>query len=130
MDNELNWEQYEPYFDRHEFACKHTGLCNMTPEFMEKLLELRKIYRRPMIITSGYRAPTHPLEIKKAVPGEHAMGRAADIACEGSYAYELVRHALALGFVRVGISQRAGVGRYIHLGIGGAGLPAPRIWSY
>lgn len=30
--------------------------------------------RRPMRVTSGYRHPTHPIEAKKAKPGEHASG--------------------------------------------------------
>lgn len=130
MDNELNWDKYEPYFKEAEFACKYTGACRMTADFMDKLLELRKAYGRPMIITSGYRHPTHPVEARKVSPGEHCLGCAADIACVGEEAYELVKYAIILGFTRVGVSQRAGVGRYVHLGIGGAGLPAPRIWSY
>lgn len=133
MDNEIDWGKYAPYFKRDEFACRHTGACNMTPEFMDKLLELRKVYGRPMTINSGYRHPTHPVEIAKArkgILGEHSMGCAADIACSGGDTYDLIKYAIMLGFTRIGVSQRAGVGRYVHLGIGGEGLPAPRIWSY
>lgn len=131
MDNKIvRWDKYAPYFKESEFACKHTGECHMTAEFMDKLLELRKAYGVPMIITSGYRHPTHPVEARKAVPGEHSMGRAADIACSGENAFDMVKYAIMLGFTRIGVSQRAGIARYVHLGIGGEGLPAPRIWSY
>lgn len=128
--DEINWEKLAPYFKREEFACKHTGECRMRLKFMDKLLALRKIYNRPMVITSGYRHPTHPIEAKKKAPGEHTMGMAADIACDGGQAFIIVKEAILLGFTRVGVSQRAGVGRYVHIGLGGEGLPEPRIWSY
>ena len=68
------------HFKREEFDCQVTGTNNMEREFLEKLDELREACGFPFEVTSGYRHPTkHPIEMKKAVPGTHAQGIAADI---------------------------------------------------
>lgn len=122
----MDWSLY-PNFSEKEFRCKHTGKCNMHPDFMKKLQALRTAYGKPMAVTSGYRDPTHPEEICKAKPGEHAFGRAADIAVHGPDALRLIRLALDAGFVRIGVQQKGG-GRFIHLG-DSPDFP-PGIWSY
>lgn len=122
----MNWADY-PNFTKSEFDCKHTNKNVMQPEFMEKLQALRVKYDKPMRITSGYRHWTHPVEARKGhTTGEHTRGTCADIACNvGRERYEIVRLALELGFPRIGIAKT-----FIHLGIGGAGLPTPTIWDY
>ena len=122
----MNWADY-PYFTKAEFDCKHTGKNEMQPEFMAKLQLLREKYGRPMIVTSGYRHWTHPVEARKGhTTGEHTRGTCADIACtSGAERYKIVQLALQLGFPRIGIAKN-----FIHLGLGGAGLPAPTIWDY
>jgi zinc D-Ala-D-Ala carboxypeptidase len=122
----MNWVDY-PYFTKAEFDCKHTGKNKMQPEFMAKLQLLREKYGKPIVITSGYRHWTHPVEAKKGhTTGEHTRGTCADIACtSGADRYQIVRLALQLGFPRIGIAKS-----FIHLGIGGAGLPSPTIWDY
>lgn len=124
------WGKYAPFFTFLEMKCKHTGACHMDREFMDVLLTIRKEYDKPMKITSGYRHTTHPAEAGKGSLGEHSLGRAVDVACDGLGASELVTLALRHGITRIGISQRLGQPRYIHLGMGGHGLPEPRIWSY
>jgi uncharacterized protein YcbK (DUF882 family) len=122
----MNWADY-PYFTKAEFDCKHTGKNDMQPEFMAKLQLLREKYGRPMIVTSGYRHWTHPVEARKGhTTGEHTRGTCADIACtSGAERYKIIQLALQLGFPRIGIAKN-----FIHLGIGGAGLPSPTIWDY
>jgi zinc D-Ala-D-Ala carboxypeptidase len=122
----MNWADY-PYFTKAEFDCKHTGKNEMQPEFMAKLQLLREKYGKPIVITSGYRHWTHPVEAKKGhTTGEHTRGTCADIACtSGADRYQIVRLGLQLGFPRIGIAKS-----FIHLGIGGAGLPSPTIWDY
>jgi uncharacterized protein YcbK (DUF882 family) len=122
----MNWADY-PYFTKAEFDCKHTGKNEMQPEFMAKLQLLREKYGRPMIVTSGYRHWTHPVEARKGhTTGEHTRGTCADIACtSGAERYKIIQLALQLGFPRIGIAKN-----FIHLGIGGAGLPSPTIWDY
>lgn len=122
-----DWSLY-PNFSRAEFACRHTGQCAMQPAFLARLQALRTAYGRPMRVTSGYRHPTHPVEAGKRsrAPGEHTLGMAADIACaSGAERYELVRLALEHGFTRIGIASG-----FVHLGLGGPGLPERVIWEY
>jgi zinc D-Ala-D-Ala carboxypeptidase len=122
----MNWADY-PYFTKAEFDCKHTGKNEMQPEFMAKLQLLREKHGKPIVITSGYRHPTHPVEARKGhTTGEHTRGTCADIACtNGTDRYQIIRLALQLGFPRIGIAKT-----FIHLGIGGSGLPSPVIWDY
>lgn len=102
----------------------------MHPDFMERLQKLRTAYDKPMKITSGYRDKTHPIEAKKAAPGAHASGRAADVSIRGADAVELLKLALELGFTGIGVQQK-GDGRFIHLDdIEDGSLPRPMLWSY
>lgn len=122
----IDWTRY-PNFTRREMACQHTGADGMTPEFMNALQKLRTAYGRPMRITSGYRAPTHPIEARKASPGAHASGQAVDVGIgPGEDVYTLVSLAIAHGFTGIGISQRAGQPRFVHLDT----LPRRAVWSY
>ena len=122
----MNWADY-PNFSKAEFDCKHTGLNGMLPEFMECLQALRTEYGKAMAITSGYRHPTHPVEARKGrSDGEHTRGMCCDVACtNGADRYELIRLALKHGFHRIGIAKN-----FIHLGLGGRGLPSNVIWEY
>lgn len=101
----------------------------MKPEFMDLLQELRTRYGKPMIVTSGYRHPTHPIEARKSQPGSHASGLAVDIGCQGQDAYQIVKLALDLGFTGVGVSQKAGGARFVHLDLL-PDPPRPNMWSY
>lgn len=102
------------YFTRAEMACKETGRCEMDPEFMRAMADLREAFNAPMVVTSGYRDPSHPEERKKAEPGTHAQGIAADIAVRGEDAVRLIALAYAFGFRGVGVQQK-GNARFIHL---------------
>lgn len=126
-----DWSVYAEYFRPEEFACSHCGQVKMRRDFMQRLMQIRRAYGRPMRITSGYRCPQHPIEIAKGGKslGEHSLGACADIACEGDGALLLLTTALAHGITRVGVQQK-GSGRFLHLGIGGPGLANPWIWSY
>lgn len=122
----MDWNLY-PNFTEAEFRCRHTGQCNMHPDFMKKLQHLRAVFGKPMTVTSGFRHPSHPAEARKQVPGEHTTGRAADIAITGPDALRMIKLAIDLGFTRIGVQQK-GEGRFIHLGDNPT-FP-PGIWSY
>jgi len=128
----MNWDKYKPFFSEAEFKCKHTGKCEMDIVFMDMLYSLRKEYGKPMRINSGYRHWSHPEETKKGhKDGEHTKGKCADIGIHGADALELLSLALKHGFRRIGVNQKGGTGgRFIHIGIGGDGLPTPGLWSY
>lgn len=124
-----DWSRY-PNFSEAEFRCRHTGRCEMQAAFMDVLQAIRTEYGMPMAISSGYRHPSHPAEARKGhTTGEHTRGACCDVAVQGEAALRLVRIALAHGITRIGVQQNGGE-RFLHLGIGGEGLPAPTIWSY
>ena len=127
-----DWSRYEPFFYRHEFECSKTGRCEMTVEFMDSLLALRKALGIPFVITSGYRDVSHPIERKKSQPGKHTEGIACDIqAPYGSTAGAIIEAALAHGFKGIGVAQdsrRRREGRFVHLDKRDARTPV--FWSY
>lgn len=110
-----DWGLYAPFFTHAEFRCKETGEEAMDASFMDALLTLRKTYGKAMKINSGFRSIKHSRERVKAAPGFHTQGIAVDIACDAPGCYKLVSLALAQGFTGVGISQRTGQPRFIHL---------------
>jgi zinc D-Ala-D-Ala carboxypeptidase len=122
--NQAQWNLY-PNFSKREFNCKHTGENQMNHDFMFKLQQLRVIYARPMLITSGYRSPKHPIEARKSTVGTHAQGIACDIAVSGPDAIRLISLAIDLGFNGIGVQQK-GASRFIHLDT----RAIPAIWSY
>ncbi len=121
------WGKYHPYFRKAEFDCKETGECDMDPEFMDKLVQLRKACGFPFVITSGYRATTHSIEKAKVEPGQHTKGRAVDIACHSDNAFYIVKYAMALGFTGIGVSQKNGIARFVHVDMRKG---APVVYSY
>ena len=125
----MNWDKY-PNFSKEELACSETGECKMSAAFMTKLQKLRDAYGKPLTITSGYRSPKHSIEASKPTGklSTHARGCAADIACNGQQAYEIMKLAFQLGFTGIGVSQK-GSARFVHLDTF-SGSPRPNIWSY
>jgi len=123
---EAQWSQY-PNFKKAEFDCKHTGENNMQHEFMEKLQAIRREYGKPMQIMSGFRSVKHPVEARKSHSnGEHTQGFCADVLCNnGADRFRLIQIALKHGITRIGVAKT-----FLHLGIGGVGLPNNVIWEY
>lgn len=121
----MDWTKY-PNFTKSEFDCKQTGENRMSVEFMDKLQALRIKFGKPMVITSGYRSPRHSIEAAKSQPGTHAQGIACDVGVQGMDAYLLIELAMDLGFTGIGVSQKAGGARFVHLDI----APRIAIWSY
>lgn len=122
----MDWQKYHPYFKASEFACRETGKEGVKPEFMDRLLALRLAWGKPMIITSGYRSPEHSREKKKARPGPHTTGLACDVAIgPGADVWDFVKLAMEHGFTGIGVSQKAGLPRFIHID-----LLDKRLWSY
>lgn len=121
------------YFTPGEMACKVTGDCKMDPAFMLRLERLRERYGKPLSVTSGYRSPSHPSELRKggSTSGAHTRGMAVDLAVSGADAVRLVALAIELGFTGIGVAQK-GEGRFIHVDTApdSPGQPRPHMWSY
>ena len=117
-----------PNFSLQEMCCKCGkcgGSCEMKQHHMEKLQAMRD-KNGPMTVTSGYRCPQHPDEIKKAVPGSHGQGTATDIRVDGGgERFKLVDTALMMGMQGIGIAST-----FIHVDSGHTEVPRPAIWKY
>lgn len=99
---------------------------------MQTLQQIRNTFGKPMIISSGYRHWTHPVEIGKQNPGEHTYGLAADIKVYGEWAMDLIVIAYGYGIGRIGVQQKGDIGsRFVHLGMGDKQMNFPKtIWTY
>lgn len=121
-----------PHFTPKELACRFDGSIRMDPAFLDLLERLREAYRRPMVVTSGYRSPSYNATVSTTGPsGPHTTGRAVDVAAQGTDAYELLWGALACGFTGIGVKQN-GASRFLHLDnlTRADNFPRPWIWSY
>lgn len=115
-------------FSDNELKCQHCGALNphgAFTTFMERIQKLREAYGKPLRVTSGYRCPNHPIEAKKSKGGWHTRA-AIDLGVTGADAYEVLKLAFSMGFTGIGVSQRKGVPRFIHLD----DRPNPTVWSY
>ena len=104
------------FFTRKELECRGTGDCAMNLEFMDKLVNLRKRYNRPMVISSGYRSIAHNSSINGSRHSPHLYGSAVDVLCHGKAAYDLIKLAMNMGMTGIGLQQRGKhEGRFVHL---------------
>ena len=121
------------YFKQKELACK-CG-CNTNKfdsEFLLKLNAIREECGFPFVITSAYRCKNHPIEARKARPGSHYTGKAVDVRCSGAKSLEVIRVALKHGIERIGVQQKSGSQKFIHLDgcTKEEGFSCPDSWSY
>lgn len=128
----MNWDTW-PNFSKREFACKHTGKCEMRSEFLDVLQAIRDDYGKPIFIASGFRDVTHPVEASKEKPGSHTLGLAADLRIAGVEAIKIIELAIKHGVQRIGMHQKGQHGgRFLHLDIADQfynGFPRG-IWTY
>lgn len=127
-----DWSLY-PNFSKQEFDCRHTGENKMQAGTMARLQRLRDLFGKPMVVSSGYRHETHPVEAGKPKPGLHNEGCSVDILVHTKDAYQLMALAIQVGFTGIGFSQKGAHGtRFIHLDDhpGNEQVPRPTIWSY
>ncbi len=119
------------YFNRDEFVCSHTGEAKMNQDFLDKLNQLREYYNKPMIISSGYRDVTHPIEAVKSNGGAHTTGCAADVMVDRGDAYKVLELAFKVGMTGIGVAQKGGA-RFLHLDSieSSTERPRPTVWSY
>lgn len=84
-------------FSAWEFRCRHTGRDGIQMPLVEALQALRDSLNAPIVVTSGYRHPTHPIEAAKPRgPGLHSRGIAADIVAPGVPLLTLYEAALSI----------------------------------
>ena len=122
-------DQEWSFFSHDELKCQGTGECNMNYNFMNMLVNLRRIYNKPIVLTSAFRSEEHNNNIGGSKGSAHVQGKAVDIAIDRGEAYKLLKLALEIGFAGIGISQK-GQGRFLHLDTLDDKTLRPTIWSY
>ncbi|MBO3760354.1 PLxRFG domain-containing protein [Ciceribacter sp. L1K22] len=83
----------------------HKGQEKIDPSFRGILETVSTDLGQGLIVTSGYRSPSHPVEARKKTPGEHARGTAIDIDMRGMSEEQragLVASLMARGVRRFG----------------------------
>lgn len=106
------------YFSDDELRCK-CGCDKLVfnPNVRLILNQIRDEFGKPMVVSSGYRCPQHPVEARKQTTGEHCTGMAVDISVASKDALDLLKVACKYNVPRLGISQKgAHRHRFIHLG--------------
>lgn len=101
------------FFKPHELCCKHCGEGGFKQQTLDKLNDLRRLYQKPIVLHSAYRCPEHNIAI--GATQVHSTGQAVDIQCDSAEAFELMRLAVLVKFTGVGVSQRKGRERFLHL---------------
>lgn len=85
--------QVGPHFKVKEFACKDGSPITFIDDYMVTILELlrKELGDKPIIITSGYRTPTHNAKVGGAKYSYHMRGMAVDIRVKGNSAKEVAK---------------------------------------
>lgn len=122
------------YFSIDELSCHGDACCDgqssMIPEFMVKLVRMRRSLGFPLVISSAYRCPLHNTKISHTgESGPHTTGKAVDIVAAYERANTIVEYAYKSGdFTGIGIRQSGDVkSRIVHLD----DVTGPcRLWTY
>mgnify|MGYP001006246231 CR=1 FL=1 len=131
--NYSDWFESTTYAKKKQFWASRQ---RFDSDFLDLLTKIRLECDFPFTITSAYRSPKHPLEMRKSRVGAHTTGKAIDIACRGEQAVKLVSVAIAFGITRIGVQQK-GSGRFVHIDActqddfpDYENYPEETIWSY
>lgn len=118
-------------FTEDDLRCQETGKENPNFDEFVELMDDVQILRTwagvGFHVTSGYRAPEHSIEAKKAKPGQHSIA-AIDFRVNTRDCHRIVKKAFEVGFTGIGIKLKGDKNkRFIHLD---KRPTNPMIWSY
>ena len=94
-------------FKESEFKCKGTGTLpkeGIDPALVALLEKIRKHFDAPVLITSGYRSPSHNEAVGGAKGSYHVKGMAADIRVGGTPPSKVYNY--------INTFHKGGLGRY------------------
>lgn len=92
-------------FAINEFACQGSGCCStvkIDTDLVAILQKIRDHFGKSVIITSGYRCPTHNRSASKSTSSYHMKGMAADIVVDGVAPLEVAKFAESIGVLGIG----------------------------
>ena len=93
-------------FNSTEFDCKCGAACSSTlidEALVVFLQQIRNYFKKPIIITSGYRCAAHNKEVGGATNSYHTKGQAADIVVNGVSPQEVAKYAESIGIKGIGL---------------------------
>ena len=127
-----SWPRRFQFFSEAEMACRCN--CGALPDaaFMVWLEQVRQVYGKPMVVTSGARCEAHNRIVGGEQNSAHTEGMAVDIAIRGAEAMQLVHVALINHVYGVGLKQH-GAERFVHLDRAPPipdVRPRPHLWGY
>ena len=96
-----------------EFQCK-CGKCSATVHDEALSMGLQKIrshFDNKLIITSGYRCPTHNSNVGGSSQSYHTTGQAADFYVENVNCSDVAEYAESIGFCGIGVYDDG----YVHV---------------
>lgn len=102
------------HFRLREFECPCCRCVQVAPRLVYQLEELRGLWGRPVIITSGYRCADHNLWVKGVPNSLHMRGQAADIVVPEAEQETVAAMARKAGFDSVILYGKR---NFIHLGV-------------
>ena len=126
--SDSGWE----FFTREELQCKcGCGMMVMDPDFMRRIVGMRRDLGFPFPVASAYRCHIHNAKVSSTgFDGPHTTGGAIDIRVSGHQAHALIECAYRHGILGIGVSQKgAHASRFIHLDTV-QNSPRPWVWSY
>lgn len=112
------------YFTEDDFRCKHCGKLpqgGMDKCLLEVLEEVRGIAGSPIIVSSGYRCPTHNQNIGGASASYHVKGIAADVysdVLDIYYLKKIIKEAMICEGVEGGLQEYVDQG-FVHVDVRG-----------
>ena len=85
----------------------------MDPKLLDMIDKARKIYGKPICVTSGYRTEDHNRKVGGVDSSSHLKGLAIDVACVRSNdRFEMLTALIEVGFNRIGVAST-----FIHIDI-------------
>lgn len=115
--NKTDGTKLSTNFRVSEFSCNGKGCCStvkIDTKLVEYLQKIRDHFGKPIIITSGYRCPTHNKKIGGATGSRHTKGQAADIVIQGVKPAEVAKYAESIGVKGIGLYE-VNDGNFVHI---------------
>lgn len=95
----------------------------LKPQLVTMLKSMERHFRRPVMVTSGYRSPSYNRKVNGARKSLHMICAAADIQIDGVPKHEIARFARNM-------SSRGGVGTYCHTKSVHVDIGPERDWNW